>query len=62
MQNQKIQDRILWTFRLIREIPVVPEKYLKHLTGAVGIHEICVSAGIATFCFFNNEPAGHRDK
>ncbi|GAB3864636.1 type II toxin-antitoxin system RelE/ParE family toxin [Hymenobacter segetis] len=55
-QNQKIQDRILWTFRLIREIPVVPEKYLKHLTGTVGLYEIRVSAGsdiFRIFCFFD---------
>jgi len=55
-QSPKIQDRIVWTFRLIRDVPVVPEKYLKHLTGTTGLYEIRVSAGsdiFRIFCFFD---------
>ena len=56
MQNKKVQARILWTIRLIRDIPFVPEKYLKHLTGTDGIYEIRVSSGsdiFRIFCFFD---------
>ena len=55
-QTKKVQARILWTIRLIRDIPFVPEKYLKHLTGTDGIYEIRVSSGsdiFRIFCFFD---------
>ena len=55
-QTKKVQARILWTIRLIRDIPLVPEKYLKHLTGTDGLYEIRVSSGSDTFrifCFFD---------
>jgi phage-related protein len=55
-QNQKVKDRILWTIRLIRDIPRVPEQYLKHLKGTDGIYEIRVAAGnniFRIFCFFD---------
>ena len=55
-QTKKVQARILWTIRLIRDIPFVPEKYFKHLTGTDGIYEIRVSSGsdiFRIFCFFD---------
>ena len=53
-QNKKIQERILWTIRVIRDIQLVPEKYLKHIDD--GIYEIRVSSGsniYRIFCFFD---------
>lgn len=35
-QDQRVKDKIMWTIRLIEEIPQVPESYLKHLTGTEG--------------------------
>jgi len=55
-QTKKVQDRILWTIRLFRDIQFVPEKYLKHLEGTDGIYEIRVSSGnniFRIFCFFD---------
>ena len=55
-QTKKVQARILWTIRLIRDIPVIPEKYFKHLTGTDGIFEMRVSSGsdiFRVFCFFD---------
>ena len=55
-QTKKVQDRILWTIRLIRDIQIVPEKYLKHLEGTDSIYEIRVSSGnniFRIFCFFD---------
>ena len=55
-QTKKVQDRIIWTIRLLRDIPFIPEKYLKHLTGTDGIYEIRVSSGnniFRIFCFFD---------
>jgi phage-related protein len=53
-QTKKVQERILWTIRIIRDISFVPEKYLKHI--ADGIYEIRVSSGnniFRIFCFFD---------
>lgn len=55
-KTKKVQARILWTIRLIRDIPVIPEKYFKHLTGTDGIFEMRVSSGsdiFRVFCFFD---------
>jgi phage-related protein len=53
-QTQKVQERILWTIRIIRDISFVPEKYLKHILD--GIYEIRVSSAnniFRIFCFFD---------
>ena len=53
-QTKKVQDRILWTIRIIRDIQQVPDKYLKHISE--GIYEIRVSSGnniFRIFCFFD---------
>lgn len=55
-QTQKVQARILWTIRLIRDIQFVPQTYLKHLEGTNGLYEIRVSSGnniFRIFCFFD---------
>jgi hypothetical protein len=39
-QKQKIKDKIIWTLRLIEELPQVPASYLKHLSGTDGLYEI----------------------
>ena len=53
-QTKKVQERIIWTIRVIRDIQVVPEKYLKHIDD--GIYEIRISSGnniFRIFCFFD---------
>ncbi len=53
-QTKKVQERILWTIRVIRDIQLVPEKYFKHMED--GIYEIRVSSGnniFRIFCFFD---------
>ena len=53
-QTQKVKERILWSIRVIRDIQIVPEKYLKHIDE--GIYEIRVSSGnniFRIFCFFD---------
>ena len=55
-QTQKVQARILWTIRLVRDIQLVPETYLKHMAGTDGLYEIRVSSGnniFRIFCFFD---------
>ena len=55
-QEQKVKDKIIWTFRLIEELPQMPESHLKHLTGTDGLYEIRIQAGngiFRVFCFFD---------
>jgi phage-related protein len=55
-QNQKVKDKIIWTLRLIEELPQVPETYLKHLSQTDGLYEIRAQSGndiFRIFCFFD---------
>jgi phage-related protein len=55
-QKQKVKDKIVWTFRVIENIPKVPTDYLKHLEGTNGLYEIRVQTGsdiYRIFCFFD---------
>ncbi len=54
-QTQKVRERIDWTIGLIEVLNIIPEKYLKHLTGT-DLYEIRVSSGnniFRIFCFFD---------
>ena len=56
-QKSKVQDKIIWTFDLIEELPRVPETYLKHIENTVGLYEIRVKIGsdiFRIFCFFDD--------
>lgn len=55
-QNEKVRDKIIWTFDLIEIIDKVPETYLKHLAGTDQLYEIRVQLGsdiFRIFCFFD---------
>ncbi len=55
-QRQKVKDKIVWTFKLIEELPRVPETYLKSLEETDGLFEIRIKQGSDTFrifCFFD---------
>jgi phage-related protein len=55
-QNKKVRDKIDWVIGLIRTIELIPEKYLKHLTGTDGLYEIRIGIGnniFRIFCFFD---------
>lgn len=55
-QRDKVKDKITWTFTLIEELPIVPEKYLKHVENTKGLFEIRVQQGsnlFRIFCFFD---------
>ena len=56
-QKQKVQDKILWTFRIIETQQQVPKDYLKHMEGTDGLYEIRVQQGsdiFRIFCFFDD--------
>jgi phage-related protein len=55
-QNQKVKDKILWTFRLIETQELIPSDYFKHLEGTDGLFEIRIKLGsdiYRIFCFFD---------
>ena len=55
-KEQKVKDKIIWTFDLIEELQRVPETYLKHLENTEGLFEIRVQQGsdiFRIFCFFD---------
>ena len=55
-QNQKVKDKIIWSFRIIETIQQVPEDYLKHIEDTDGLYEIRVQQGsdiFRIFCFFD---------
>ena len=56
-QKSKVQEKIIWTFTLIEEIPRVPETYLKHIENTNGLYEIRIKIGsdaFRIFCFFDD--------
>ncbi|MGV8994493.1 MAG: type II toxin-antitoxin system RelE/ParE family toxin [Flavobacterium sp.] len=55
-QNQKVQEKIIWTLKIVEEIDRVPEIYLKYLKNSNGIYEMRVQVGtniFRIFCFFD---------
>lgn len=56
--RQKVQDKIIWTFRIIETQNQIPIDYLKHIEGADGLYEIRVQQGgdiFRIFCFFDED-------
>ncbi len=55
-QTGAVQKKIDYVFDLLRTLPQVPEKFLKHLEGTDGLYEIRVEVGsniFRVFCFFD---------
>jgi len=56
-QSLKVQEKIEWTLGMIRDLNLIPEKYLKHIEGTKGLYEIRVQSGnniYRIFCFFDS--------
>jgi phage-related protein len=55
-QTVQVQKKIDWVIGLVGILKIVPQKYLKHLSGTDGLYEIRVQLGNNTyrvFCFFD---------
>ena len=55
-QNEKVKTKIQYVFELIRQVEMVPEKFLKNLSGHKGLYEIrisCHSESYRIFCCFD---------
>jgi len=54
--SKKVQEKILWTIKIIEEHEQISKKYFKHVTGTKGIYEIRVeyrSEIFRIFCIFD---------
>ena len=55
-QNSKVQEKIEYVFKLVRQVDRIPEKFFKHLTSTSGLYEIRIeyqSNIFRIFCFFD---------
>ncbi|GAB4051409.1 type II toxin-antitoxin system RelE/ParE family toxin [Spirosoma litoris] len=55
-QKPEIQLKIDWVIGLVRDLPIIPEKYFKHLEGSDGLFEIRIKVGsniFRVFCFYD---------
>lgn len=55
-QTIEVQKKIDWVIGIVRILKIVPQKYLKHLSGTDGLYEIRVQVGnniFRVFCFFD---------
>lgn len=54
-QSPKVKKKINWTIGLLKDLEVIPEKYLKHIE-ETDLYEIRISFGnniFRIFCFFD---------
>lgn len=55
-QNEKVQEKIGYVFRVIKTVDKIPEKFLKHLEGTDDLYEIRIEVGsniYRVFCCFD---------
>ena len=55
-QKSKVQDKIMWTLKLIESHEQIGANYIKHITGTKGLYEIRIKYGtniFRIFCFFD---------
>ena len=58
LQRPRVRNKILTTIKLIEDLRIVPDKFLKHITGTIGLYEIRVKVGsdiFRIFCFFDSD-------
>lgn len=55
-QNNKVQEKIAYVFKLVRQADRIPKKFFMHLTSTDGLYEIRIeyqSNIYRIFCFFD---------
>ena len=54
--DSSVQEKIEYIFKVIRTIDRIPQKFLKHIEGTVGLYEIRIKVGsdiYRVFCCFD---------
>jgi len=57
-QNEKVQEKIEYVFKILRTVQNVPKKFLDHMTGTDGLYEIRIefeSNIYRIFCCFDKD-------
>ncbi|HMZ45955.1 MAG TPA: type II toxin-antitoxin system RelE/ParE family toxin [Chitinophagaceae bacterium] len=57
-QNEKVQEKIEYVFKILRTVQKVPKKFLDHMTGTDGLYEIRIefeSNIYRIFCCFDKD-------
>ena len=55
-QNERVQEKIEYVFKIIRSVQNVPKKFLEHITGTDGLYEIRIESEsniFRVFCCFD---------
>lgn len=55
-QDVKVQNKFDYVFRIIKTVDKIPEKFLKHLDGTIGLYEIRIEVSsniFRVFCCFD---------
>jgi phage-related protein len=58
LQRPRVRNKILKTIKLIEDLRIVPDKFLNHITGTIGLYELRVKVGsdiFRIFCFFDSD-------
>ncbi len=58
LQRPRVRNKLLKTIKLIEDLRIVPDKFLKHITGTIGLYELRVKVGsdiFRIFCFFDSD-------
>jgi len=42
-QTETVKKKIDWTLLLVKELPIIPDKFFKHIAGTEGLYEIRVN-------------------
>ncbi len=51
--HPKVKAKIIWTLKLIEELQIIPETYLKHIAGTDGLYEVIIQFGSDIFRVFS---------
>jgi len=52
-QTETVKKKIDWTLLLVKELPIIPDKFFKHIAGTEGLYEIRVKVGTNIYRFFS---------
>ena len=52
-QTENVKKKIDWTLLLVKELPIIPDKFFKHIAVTEGLYEICVKVGTNIYRIFS---------
>ena len=52
-QTENVKKKIDWTLLLVKELPIIPDKFFKQIAGTEGLYEIRVKVGNNIYRIFS---------